>query len=756
VGNNDQDLPAETSHPRFDLFFVSFLLLFLELACIRWFASHVLYLTFFTNTVLLASFLGMSLGCLCSRQQRNYLISTPYLLLLALFLGVLVEVLGVLYGQVLDVGHQSSPQLVFFGTENRFNPLSTIHIPIELVAGLFFLLIALVFVGPGQLLGRALTAVPNRVQAYSLNILGSAAGTILFAGVSWWHLSPFWWFLPVVLGLAAWFWTNEPTLPVRRKIFSVFLLVLCLLVGSITSLNKYQNGSLLKECFWSPYYRVDFYPQSGVIEVNQIGHQGMIAQDKENALGYALPHLLNRDAGGKRFKDILIIGAGSGNDVSQALKQGSSDVHIDAVEIDPTIQSIGRRRHPDKPYGDDRVTVHLDDGRNFLRSTNKKYDLVVFALVDSLVLHSGYSSVRLESYLFTREALEDVKRHLKPDGMFVMYNFFRQGWIVVRLKHELETVFGKDNPLVLILPNLPILKSEDSLGESFTLLLAGDNSKIKQAFAKDNQYHVPHGQPLSSDSANGFTLSQADLNGRTWYFFGPAHIVEPQEPVRISTDDWPFLYLREPTIPLQPTLSGMALIGALSLFLIALLIPRGAASKGPFALDGRMFFLGAGFMLVETKAVVHMALLFGSTWMVNTVVFVAVFVMILLANLLVLKIKPERLWPYYLGLVIALLLNALIPLDSFLGLERVQQVIGSVSLVFAPIFFAAVVFAVSFSRTREADRALGANIAGAMVGGLAENFSMVLGFQRIVLLALLFYVLSMLWHKSASSNTDAT
>ena len=50
-----------------------------------------------------------------------------------------------------------------------------------------------------------------------------------------------------------------------------------------------------------------------------------------------------------------------------------------------------------------------------------------------------------------------------------------------------------------------------------------------------------------------------------------------------------------------------------------------------------MFFLGAGFMLVETKAVVHMALLFGSTWMVNSVVFFAVLVMILLANLFVLQ-----------------------------------------------------------------------------------------------------------------------
>jgi spermidine synthase len=752
---NDQDIAGGKSLTGFDLFFISFLLLFLELACIRWFAAHVLYLTFFTNTVLLASFLGMSLGCLSSKHKRNYLIATPYLLFFTLSLGVIVEILGILYGQYLDVGHQSSPQLVFFGTERRFNPLNNIRIPIEVVAGFFFLLITLVFVGPGQLLGKALIAIPNRMKAYSLNILGSAAGTILFAAVSWWQLSPFWWFLPTVAGLARWFMVNEPTLNERRKKFSIFVLVLCLVVASITSVTKYQNGRLVKECFWSPYYRVDFYPDSRVIEANQISHQEMIPQGQENALGYALPHLMNRDAGGSRFKDVLIIGAGSGNDVSQALRQGPSDVHIDAIDIDPTIQSIGKRYHPDKPYQDKRVAVYLDDGRNFLRSTNKKYDLVVFALVDSLVLHSGYSNVRLESYLFTPEAFEDVRKHLKPHGLFAMYNFFRQGWIVVRLKHELEKVFGPDNPLVFILPNLTTLKSEDTLNESFTVFLAADNSNLKQAFARSKEYRVPKGEPLRLDSANGFTQWQSARDGTSWYYFQPTRVIDPKEPVRISTDDWPFLYLKDPAIPLQPTLSGMVLIGVLSIILIALFTPSIAGNKGPFSLDGRMFFLGAGFMLIETKAVVHMALLFGSTWMVNTFVFVAVFVMILLANLLVFKLKPVRLWPYYLGLFITLLLNALIPLDSFLGLERIQQVIGSVSLVFAPIFFAAVVFAVSFSQVREPDRALGANIAGAMVGGLAENCSMMFGFQRIVLLALVFYILSIHQGKNAPPTNDA-
>ena len=82
--------------------------------------------------------------------------------------------------------------------------------------------------------------------------------------------------------------------------------------------------------------------------------------------------------------------------------------------------------------------VHLADGRNFLRTTKKQYDLIVYALVDSLVLHSSYSNIRLESYLFTTEAFADIQKRLRPGGVFVMYNYFRQGWIVSRLNAMLD------------------------------------------------------------------------------------------------------------------------------------------------------------------------------------------------------------------------------------------------------------------------------------------------------------------------------
>src|SRR5437764_9088072 len=119
-----------------ELFLVSLLILFLELACIRWFPAHVLYLTFFTNTVLLACFLGMSVGCLAAGRTPSFLLWTPVLLGLAMASAHSAEyltehdlprrfkpLLTFLFGEFeemprvqVQVGNQ--PQFVFFGTES--------------------------------------------------------------------------------------------------------------------------------------------------------------------------------------------------------------------------------------------------------------------------------------------------------------------------------------------------------------------------------------------------------------------------------------------------------------------------------------------------------------------------------------------------------------------------------------------------------------------------------------------------------------
>jgi hypothetical protein len=87
--------------------------------------------------------------------------------------------------------------------------------------------------------------------------------------------------------------------------------------------------------------------------------------------------------------------------------------------------------------------------------------------VDSLVLHSGYSNIRLESFLFTQQTYEDVRRHLKPDGNFVIYNYFRQGWLAARLQKGLEEVFGAGNSGDVAVPQRDRAHQQTGTSRSF-------------------------------------------------------------------------------------------------------------------------------------------------------------------------------------------------------------------------------------------------------------------------------------------------
>ena len=206
----------------------------------------------------------------------------------------------------------------------------------------------------------------------------------------------------------------------------------------------------------------------------------------------------------------------------------------------------------------------------------------------------------------------------------------------------------------------------------------------------------------------------------------------------MPTDDWPFLYLREPTIP-GLSLRGMAIVAALSAAILLTFAPVRRVRP-----DGRMFFLGAGFMLLETKGVVHMALLFGATWLVNSIVFFAILTMILLANLYVSVVRPVRLAPYYVMLLTALAINAAVPMDVFLGLPDPAKVVASCALVYLPVFFAGVIFATAFRSSTRPDVNFGSNIGGIILGGLSEYLSLIVGFNHLLWIAVAYYLLSWL------------
>jgi SAM-dependent methyltransferase len=820
--------------PAFDLFLISWLVLFLELACIRWFPSHVLFLTFFVNLVLLACFVGMSVGCLVARRRTNFIRHTPYWILVGLFIGLLANNYSGLLQAVFAVGNQAKPDVVYFGTETSVmlpNPLP-FPVPMEVVGALFFGIIAAIMVGPGQEMGRAFNRVSNRTTAYSANLLGSLVGIGMFAGCSVLRLPPIVWFGLSGIVLAYLLIRKDPDAgpevrdalppsvtgattaaaphpapapkPTATPVLPLAALVISIGLTYVTSGFFTMNG---RQITWSEYYRIDYEPKEQFIITNLISQQLM--EPRENPpvakVPYALPYLFQRDlkkADGTpawpEFKKILIIGAGNGNDVARALmfvNPNDPTVEIDAVEIDPVIQNLGQLHHPNKPFEDrKRVKVSINDGRNFLREAKAEtYDLVVFALIDSLVLQSGYSNLRLESYLFTLESFQDVKRVLKPTGVAAIYNFFRQGWIAARINDQLRSAFDEVAPVVITCPGFTTIKFDDFQPDASTAFFAGKREVVeplRDAFkpkdGKPVKYWYPWHTGVTPDTKAKFgtepppelpppspnqakfirylykigpdgketTEPLLDENGNhkagplvpEWMPLFPAEVEESKGILYQATDNWPFLYTRQPLIPgLTWRSILLTLLMSVGLWLVfggkqALGAEAGVAPDYGSML--RAFFLGAGFMLVETKAVVQMALLFGGTWMVNTAVFAAILVMSLAGNLFAGKVQPKRLEPYYAGLLAALAVGLIVSPSQFLGFGPVVQIVGACVLVFTPIAFAGVIFATSFRRTTQPDRVFGANVAGALVGGLAENTSVILGFQLLLCVAVGFYLLS--------------
>jgi len=377
-----------------------------------------------------------------------------------------------------------------------------------------------------------------------------------------------------------------------------------------------------------------------------------------------------------------------------AIALGRHARHVDAVEIDPTLLRFGKQHNPDRVYQDPRVTTHVNDGRAYLESTHKKFDLILFALPDSLTLVSGASSLRLESYLFTVEAVRAARAHLAPGGAFAMYNYYREAWLVDRLAGTMDTAFGH-SPCV----------GQDAPGRAVILA----------------------------------AVSPADQQCGTSTWTRSAGTPPP------ATDDKPFLYLEHSTVPglYVKTLALILLASVLSV--LAVLLTR----RGPRLSSVRqmwsyrdLFLLGAAFLLLETKNVTGFALLFGTTWLVNALVFAGVLLAVLAAVEVTRHFRTPRL-PVMYGLLLGGLALAWV-VPALLSLPAGPRALVAIVIAFLPIFAANVIFAKRFATTPEPTVAFAANLLGAMLGGSLEYLALAYGYRTLLIIAALLYMAAFL------------
>ena len=635
----------------------SALMLFLELALIRWLGSQIVHLSYFTNFVLLGSFLGIGLGFLLSKRDLRVLTVSTYLLA---FL-----VVGVVFFPVTI--SRSGSDVIYFTSLHTGGPPAWLALPLVFVA------VAGVLAGPAHVVGRCFADL-EALTAYRYDLLGSIAGIVTFTLLSFLRAPSVVWAVLAAIALVA------LAAPGRR----LFAVVPTVVVAGLLLLESVAPG-----VSWSPYYKVQTSIRhiDGVvatdIAVNGVPHQVMGPAAWKLSSGddqYGTPY---QRIGANPLDDVLIVGAGSGSDVAISLLKGAR--RVDAVDIDPRILQIGQQTNPDRPYQDPRVHVHVNDGRAFLRSTDRKYDLILFALPDSLALVTGASQIRLESFLFTEQALQSARDHLKPGGAFAMYNYYRQSWLIDRLAGTAATAFG----------HAPCV---DLFSESRAVVTVARNARFQTCASA---YH-------------------------------------PQGPVVApATDDAPFLYFRGDGFP---SLYLWALTGILLLSLLLVRVVGGPfRAMRPYA---DLFFMGAAFLLLETKNVASFALLFGTTWLVNALVFGGVLLTVLAAVETTRRVRTPALLVVYGGIAAALALGYLVPADGLLSLPFALRLLASSALAFLPIYLANIAFAKRFAESGDRQEAFAVNLLGAMVGGCLEYGALLTGYRNLLLVVAALYLVA--------------
>ena len=633
----------------------SALMLFLELALIRWLGSNIVHLSYFTNFVLLGSFLGIGLGFLISRKSWSVLPWSP------LILGLLV--LGVhLFPVTVD---RTGSGIIYFTSLGTTGP------PVWLVLPVVFVLTASILAGPAEVVGRCFGPL-RPLTAYRWDLVGSLIGIAGFTLLSFLQAPSVAWGIVVAMLFIALIAGRPRLLATLSGAGMVAVLMIETLTPGVS---------------WSPYYKVtteDVGDGMVLISVNGVPHQLMAAAQWKLDQGEKI-YGTSYERWEGDLGNVLIVGAGSGSDVAIALAEGAR--HIDAVDIDPRILQIGAERNPDRAYDDPRVTVHVNDGRAFLQSTDTTYDLILFALPDSLALVNGASQIRLESFLFTEEALAAARAHLNPGGAFAMYNYYREQWLIDRLAGTAEAAFG----------HAPCVD-----------LFGGAQAVVTVAVDEANQR-----------CAESFAPS------------GP--VIAP------ATDDRPFLYYAGGGIP---PIYLWTLGGILAISLIAV-----RALGGPFRTMrpyADLFFMGAAFLLLETKNIATFALLFGTTWLVNALVFGGVLIVVLAAVETTRHVRTPPL-PVVWGLIAASLAVAyIVQPEWLLPLPFAPRLIVATLLAFVPIFLANVAFAKRFAASDDSQGAFGLNLLGAIVGGCLEYAALLTGYNNLLILVAGLYLLAFL------------
>ncbi len=684
--------------------------LFLELAVIRWQGSVFELFALYKNLGLLACFAGLGLGYALAGRDRLPLFAT--LPLLGWQMLVLTCLRHGLPGPAIETNGYSWRVQSLLATpfpEQRNIGFATAQTAGQFVAAyaflsVLFVLSALAFLPVGQLCGR-LMARREQLHAYALNLAGSLAGVVLLLVASALWTPPLVWFAPLFALLLVFQSFDRKVLLAGAGAALAAAVVLAWPV------------SFQWERIYSPYQVIEHGPgERGYTTIRAAGHYYQRVHDlspaaqassesrRRIAFYYELPYRVH----GAPTK-VAILGAGTGNDVAAALRAGAE--YVDAIEIDPVILRLGQLYHPEKPYDDFRVRRIVNDARTYLRTTPETYDLIVYGLLDSHTLLSHASSVRLESFVYTVEGIREARARLKEDGLLSLSFAVVSKEIGRKIYLMMTEAFDGRPPLCL--------------------RGAYDGSVI-----------------FLQRKNGGVTVPESLTLNRREGFWAMERFEDASVRADVSTDDWPFLYMAERVYPLSYVFMGLLVI-ALSLLLVS-----NFTGERPAFSHAVFFFLGAAFMLVETKAITELGLTFGNTWHVIGISIAGILAMAFLATVVVSRWRIRAVAVPFLLLLASLGAGWWVSRAGGFAPTAAGK-LAAVGLLSLPIFFSGILFARFLDTGVGIAGAMAVNLLGAMVGGLLEYNAMYFGFRFLYGLAAALYACAFLLAGRASVRLRA-
>lgn len=666
---------SKRSSARIQVAAVTFSILAIELALIRWASGQMRILAYLNNLLMLSCFLGMGLGVVVGRRWPGLLhVALPVLALVMLPLAF-SEQLTLVQLPFPD------PTIHLWGAEEEGTILSFLGTSILVLA--LMVGTSAAFVCAGAALGHLLDQQPN-LGTYSADLVGSLLGIAAIAATTALQATPPVWFVLGVLPLA---WLS-------RRALAGFGLVAC------GALAQFSVGNAL----YSPYNRIELSQEGprGVLSVNRDFHQ-YIYDLSDGAVNHAAPGLRDAILKNRKLYDIpwllsdqrsrgVVIGAGTGNDVQAALRNGFKEVH--SVDIDPRILELGRELHPEKPYSDPRAIPVNEDGRAFFEQyQGPPFDVVCFGFVDSHAMFSTMSTLRLDNFLYTEEGLRAAWQHVAKGGHLTLALSFLGGqWLQERLYWTLARATGQK----------PLLVAHD-MHQGGTFVVTRNPEML----------HLERVMP-----------------------WPVVTLTAESESVLTTSDDWPYLYLRPGKVPwayafILVLLLGLAVTGTRYAYRL---------THTAFAFHPALFCMGAAFMLLETRAITALSLLAGSTWVVNAAVFAGVLLMALAANLLV-----EKRGAMPVGIIFGALVGTLLFLFVFDASLLNRLPIGARTVVGGlmhgvPVGLAGLLVSTLLLRADQMPGALASNLLGSVLGGALEYLSMYVGLRSLLLLAMVLYL----------------